>query len=721
MRTYYIPTSSLNFNNILSSESVSPKAFYQNRSFGYSRWAAIPENPFENSTVLYDQIGFFDRPKSDFEDHPLLIEVLLDDAQESRLVSIDEHAYLYDGTIYLDPFSTRILFYSENDKRIALSLSDSSIETKFVRLYQKKISVVSRPPYTFSLPSSSEERQSLNMIEIEKDKKINRMKSLLYGYYIGGLLSSSRDDVVKLNTLREIQNILAAILASFDHQATPQQRARLKELYASIQPEIPFFAKLSKLVSEKSLFDAIVSLVRGEYGCIRGEFDVDRKITQLLASTSQEGKNPVMEEINSLIRQAEISMANKAVRVSVLDGELVLRKDFMPHLNRSDIPDADKVLFIAWITDVLSKDEYSGKISTFKERLSDDVTRKAKEVCETEWKGSYPEITLNALRRHVRGDEFNHIWKDDLYSSIAAVIIRGDDWQKLLQYMQDKIMTDYRLAYSMYGTINGFANLPRDFTDVLFSRDNRYIADVYCEIYGQLFGKDILTVAKTEPVQPQGIPAQIEEDMPEFDKGKEISIPETVFSKESVVEEQATTKQSLEGHPYTELWDKVLHIVDEEAPKKKEIQEYKSTYPAAVDRVFERNNTLVAIRNGIESIPASCATSAWNKAKGKIRKLIKQKEDDEYSVFRLANPTVIESLPCTKNLSPIVVKRLNDCWDYTGKQETDVKEHIRYFLSLSRKEGRGDLSYSHTLKGVFVGALSEQVEKELYQYFGIKG
>lgn len=87
----------------------------------------------------------------------------------------------------------------------------------------------------------------------------------------------------------------------------------------------------------------------------------------------------------------------------------------------------------------------------------------------------------------------------------------------------------------------------------------------------------------------------------------------------------------------------------------------------------------------------------------------------------MANPSVIDSLPCTKNLSSVVVKRLNDCWEYTGKQETDVKEHIRFFLSLSRKEGRGDLSYSHTLRGVFVGSLSEQVEKELYQYFGIKG
>lgn len=499
MKTYYIPTSSLNFNNILSSESISPKAFYQARAFGYSRWATIPENPYDNSIVLYDQLCSFARPKSDYEDHPMVVEVILDDDINDTFTRLDEHTLLSDRTIYLDPFTTRVFFFSENEKRIALSLSDSSIETKFVRLYQKKILVIAPPVVSYQLPNSSKEVQSLNMAEIDRDKRINRMKGLLYGYYIGGLLSSSREDVIKLNSQREIQDILAAVLASYDHKATPQQRARLKELYSSLQPEIPFFTKLSNIVSEKSLFDAIVSLVRGEYGYIRGEFDVDRKISQLLSANPQEGKNPVIEEINMFIRQTESAMARKVIPISVMDGQIVVMDGSLLHINLPGLSDSDKVLYTAWINEVLSKDEYSGKISTFKEALSDDVTRKAKEVFEPEWKGSYPEITLNALRRHVRGDEFNHGWKEDIYSALSAVIIRGDDWQKLLQYMQDKVMTDYRLAFSMYGTINGFANLPRDFTDVLFSRDSKYIADVYKEFYGQLFGRNVPVAPKAEP------------------------------------------------------------------------------------------------------------------------------------------------------------------------------------------------------------------------------
>lgn len=517
MKKFYIPTSSLNFNNILSSESISPKAFYQVRSFGYGRWTNIPENPYNNSIVLYDELRTFSRPVSDIEDHPLLIEIAIDEAVESSLVKIDEHIFLSDHTIYIDPFSTKLYFFSDRDKTIALSLSDSSIETKFVSLYQKKIEVIALTGSSYPTIDSTSEMQALNAEEIEKDKRINRMRGLLYGYYIGALLSAEKGDVYKLNTAREIRDIFAAILASYDHQATAQQRERLKALYATIQPEVPFFSKLRALIPEKGLFESIVSLVRGEYGYIRGEINVDSIVSKLLASqASSDEKNPVIEDINSLIRQTEKEIQFKARPVSVVDDQIVVVNGALTNISILD--QQDKILYMAWINDVLSKDEYSGKTSTFKDVLSDDVTRKAKAVCEGEWKGSYPEVILNALRRHVRGEEFPHNWGDDIFSSISALIIRGDDWQQLLQFMQSKGMTDYRVAFSMYGTINGLANLPRDFTDVLFSRERLYIAEVYKEFYGQLFSREIVVPAKNDKGTeiPITIPS-LEEDMPDFD------------------------------------------------------------------------------------------------------------------------------------------------------------------------------------------------------------
>lgn len=503
MKKYYIPTSSLNFNNILSSESISPKAFYSVRSFGYGRWTSIPENPFENTIVLYDELCSFSRPQSDYEDHPLLIEIALEETVESTLISLNDHIFLCDHTIYIDLYSSRLIFFTENDKRIALSLSDSSLETKFVSLYNNKKIVVVIPPATSYTPIEQLERQPLNKVEIEKDKRINRMKGLLYGYYIGAILSASKEDVLRLNKAREIHNILAAIHSSLDHKATPQQRESLISLYAAFQPPVPLISKLLELIPEKSLLKAVVSVIRDEYGYIPGEFNVDRIISQLLISpVVSNAKNAIIEDINSTIKQIEETISKSAQPISVNDEQVVICNGILKKLNIDSLSDNDKKLCMAWINEVLVKDEYTGKISTFKEALSDDITRKAKEVCEAEWKvewkGSYPEVTLNALRRHVRGCEYSHSWNNDIYSSISALVMRGDNWQKLLMYMQDKEMTDYRLTYAMYGTINGFANLTRDFTDVLLRKESRYIAEVYREFYGQLFGRDVVIPPKSE-------------------------------------------------------------------------------------------------------------------------------------------------------------------------------------------------------------------------------
>lgn len=599
MKKFYIPTSSLNFNNILSSESISPRAFYPARSFGYGRWCAIPENPFDNSIVLYDELCSFSRPVSDIEDHPLLIEIALDESVEASLIRKDEHSFLSDHTIYIDPFSSKLIFFSDKDKTITLSLSDSSIETKFVRLYQKKIFAIAPPAATYPIVDFRAEKQSLNLVEIEKDKKINRMKGLLYGYYIGALLSVSKEDVKKLNASREIRDILAAILASFDHQATAQQRERLRFLYSSIQPEVPFFTKLGGLISDKGLFDAIVALVRGEYGYIRGEVNTDAIITKLLfSSANHDEKNPVIEEINSLIKQIEKTIEIKAEPLSIADDQIVVVDRMLTNI--STLSEADKLLYKAWINDVLSKDEYSGKTSTFKDVLSDDVTRKAKEVCEGDWKGSYPEITLNALRRHVRGEEFPHNWGNDIFSSMSALIIRGDDWQKLLQFMQSKEMTDYRIAFSMYGTINGLANLPRDFTDILFNRDSKYIAEVYKEFYRQLFSRDVVAPAKVEIVSEiSTISSQPEEDMPDFENQNAGIVPS------GPSHEMVLTAPVLEG--FDEL---MADIVSKSAGAKKDEALYKA--------LFAKHGGLTA-----DFVDAVKTDSSFNKGKG-VQQAVRQ-------------------------------------------------------------------------------------------------
>lgn len=49
----YLATSSLNIDNILSTESVAPYSFYQLREYGYSSYLSLDLIPFKNVIILF--------------------------------------------------------------------------------------------------------------------------------------------------------------------------------------------------------------------------------------------------------------------------------------------------------------------------------------------------------------------------------------------------------------------------------------------------------------------------------------------------------------------------------------------------------------------------------------------------------------------------------------------------------------------------------------------
>ena len=184
---YYIPTSSSNFNNILSTEYISPKAFYEKRGFGYARWFTIEENNIDRVILLYDSPHNFERPVSDIEDHPMLIEIDTDD----EYPQISNGIFYSDKTIYLNPWQTKFFFFSDKVKKTVMSLSDSSLETKLIRLYERNM-YVKQFEGKYSIIQDTAPIQTGDIDKfIEEDYITNKMKGLLYGYYIGANLSSS--------------------------------------------------------------------------------------------------------------------------------------------------------------------------------------------------------------------------------------------------------------------------------------------------------------------------------------------------------------------------------------------------------------------------------------------------------------------------------------------------------------------------------------------------
>ena len=240
-KTYYIPTTSLNFGNILSTESISPKSFYEKRGFGSSRWFSIEENKFGTITLMYEKPFRFERPISDLEDYPMFIEFSSDEQFEPFCDGI----FYTDRTIYLDPWNTKFVFLSEKAKKRVLGIAESNLENKVMELYSRRMEVnsfVGNPMYFkteyIELPENEK--------AIKQDIVINKLKGLLYGYYIGAFLSASGQNVQKLSALLEAKDICYSVLSNEYNAPTSAQRKRLKELFDELNKVDEKYLKFRK-------------------------------------------------------------------------------------------------------------------------------------------------------------------------------------------------------------------------------------------------------------------------------------------------------------------------------------------------------------------------------------------------------------------------------------------------------------------------------------------
>lgn len=527
---YYIPTTTLNFNNILSTESISPAAFYPVRGFGNNSWETITPNQPIDCIVLYDKLSYFERPKSDQDDHPLLIEVELDDDFKLEEISKEKGIYRCSKTIYLTPINTRFLFFSEQDKRIALSLSTHQLDVKLAGIYCNCLVVLRKHPettYPSAFPPTTESK---------RDHRIDKLKGLLYGYYIGGLLSSSLETIQRLNRGRKIENVFSAILSNLNKQVTDKQMQQLEKL----------FNKKEQL---------------------------HQYLNMLLSNEESPEDNQAIQKIKEDIKKIETKRSNQAIMPEAK--ELTIMDYCLSSISPNRLPDEkERELFRLWINKIFCSSQFNGNISIHKNNLSDELTESALHNCNGNRQDSTV-VFLEKLRRHVRGNAFDVQWKNGLLSSVAAVLIAGEEWSKLLRFMQGKEMTDYTLAFSIFGCLNGFAALPRDFTDILYNQDPQYIAAVCSEFNLQLFGKPLDT-KKLSSAIAQNPKSETATDPQPASAAKAASSPKTTSKTKP---RKAKTKTSDPIIPGFENPDENLEGAKSRTPSKRKSDGQKKNTP----------------------------------------------------------------------------------------------------------------------------------------------
>lgn len=478
----YIPTSSLNLGNILSTESISPMSFYPNRNFGTKHWYPVEENERENIILLYEEPHAFARPQCDLEDHPMLIEL---DCEDIYPV-LQEGVRYSDHTIYLHPWKTHIYFFSDREKDVALHFCSSSTEVKVLALYLRRIKTQT---FSGSFPiCESGHDIPQNKQELRRDERINGVKGALYGYYIGAFLSTNSDCLIQLNCYREILNIVSSAISGRGGVLASNQENRLRDIFDTLRRIQPLYQELLETIGSDQLLSVLSILKKYGYSIFNDEF-------ASLSTTMRSNPEVAISSVQRKLEQLERFQSSQRNLLSV-DKSEILTTDGQTILISVDAckSELEKKLFESWINECFIPKESLRKISSRKEELTNELVLITQAcVGENNWFSSKEYKFMENLKQHIVGAEYKEKWMDDVLSAMAIVVTKGDGWETLLSNMQKRGMSNYRFAFAFYGATLGYSNLTRDFTDLILDveKNRDYVIELYKEFCGQLFDENI--------------------------------------------------------------------------------------------------------------------------------------------------------------------------------------------------------------------------------------
>lgn len=532
----YIPTCTLNFNNILSSESISPFEFYAKRGFGNKRFYPVPANDKERVIILYSKYPRFEIEENDLENYPMVIEIETDDYKKDEFFrKAKEHdgveIYCCYHTINLNPFHCRIYFNSYPEYSGVRSKAEQSLENKFYQLYAPNLGIKPKEKKTisgvdtdlFAQPEKDDfswdpsyvefEIDSNIPIDVNRDVQLDRIKGFIYCYLIGAN-SSVSNEVGKLKALsRKLRNTLSAVVNSPDKRPTHAQEdailngiSKFNEIYSSIDEDTIWNKNLveSKLSdNSQGLSAEVVKHVLCDmdvYDEFRKKLPLRRvydatELRNCLANVSPETFSRVTDNMNNAVctlekkenarreKYAIETLLNVKENLSIQIIDSSNKKDFYKKLICSQFKDEyKKVMEEKGVEEPLAQAYNGGMI--LRDLLGDN------------WDSNPASAYVGALLNHFQENSAFDLFgiKNDsknVLSSFAAFCQKGDNIDRLAEYLAQTGFCNYKLAYGIYGATRGFTSLPKTFTSVLINGNKDYYQSFASNVWRMLNGVEI--------------------------------------------------------------------------------------------------------------------------------------------------------------------------------------------------------------------------------------
>ena len=483
----YIATSSLNLENILSTESISPFSFYKIRSFGYQNFVLLDVLKNIDCILLFSEIPYFYIEDNQRENNPMIIQID-DDQQLSDIKEVGAFSnckiFAFTRTIHINPVNATFLFFT--DKARILSFQ-SCLDSKMCKLVDYfRLQAIN--------PSNFKLEDLVNNIQISlysnsdlahEDNQYNRVKGFICGYFIGKIKSISSSTAKMLAIQKRIYDIVASIKNNDGQEPTSLRKEliNLDKEYSMLDPNIIRSKELwNKEIEKYGLaidnFNKFLHDYNMESYC-KYSFCKQKGITlrQVLSEYQpwelEKYSNNMLSHIHTLMRNDYENAKEKLDLCSCLD----INPDYS--LAMMKIEDAQNTLFnkilshIVWNNIIPNLD--SLRVNRFE--IVTNIVQIISQIIENdgkEWKGSAEQLYFHHLRQNIKDfTPFNLLEIDNaVLQSLAAFLLKGEDFNALIDYLESTAMSSYQYAIALWGATLGYIQMPRSIISSSMNKDD---------------------------------------------------------------------------------------------------------------------------------------------------------------------------------------------------------------------------------------------------------
>lgn len=733
---FYIPTSSLNIDNLLQSECILPISHYAQRLTGYKSYEQIEELRSFNAIVLFKYPVQFSINDAGRYNYPVLIE-FEDDAQTQDFYEneIQDGVCVCSHILNLTPTNCSFYFFSEQAYKITLVNTQSNKSIKYYKNYsifpnvdKLKIRLL---PKLVSVPHCE--------VGVYEDGIIDKQKGVLYAYILGEQKSVNHDLAVQLRLTQEIYNILTSFISNplsitvFNEKISylldeykkidlieRKNTERFKVLLKNELGNRFYFLKecLIGFLKKINCWDYVFTSLCKKWGCyflpniselhtkeeyLRLRSDIEKRTAYAVDVFQRSLPSSTLDDIS--INENTISISNAPLVNAVID--------FIVKNNQT----VEKL--------------YANRLGFYMGAMETIVPILKGQIGEINWEKSKERAYINNLHAFINDPaihfEINSIDNVEL-KSIAAFILKGQSYIDCVTLCKMADFENYRYILSLWGGLCGYMEMNKDVLSDILNMST------YSLVYKKIYGKDMGTLSRDIAEQDSFIncsSGKMEKRPSKFSKEELSFILELVNFKEvAQLINNLESFLSVSSQPINECFENAINeTLSKKAKKQKELAWLSLNLYLSLDN-YDAICTILEKSNLSQTVQKKILRHFGHNEEKKEKR--RKKEQETPVLFpemnkptSIANQSIsnrLPNIPSFVGLDKKVLRRLEQNWLFTAdKYPNNKKEHIDFFVNLCKKEGAlGNAKGPTSLTSVFTQELAYKVEKELLTYYDIR-